>query len=464
MCGIFGVVNTTNFNYSLFSGYFKDALIAGQVRGRDGTGIYQIESSTNPTVYLGKTQHDGNFTSDIVKGSNLPHMISDVDRCMLSIGHHRAATSGVISDKTAHPFLFSREDKSEFVGVHNGTLTKFGQQAKDMKDYAVDSEYLMHRMADEGVAAALADVQGAVATVAYDSAKPDKFYMYSNGERPLHFAFCKYAPGRMLIASEAEMLYWLAKRNKIDIAEDAIYKCVANRLYTFNTKEGMLRDYETEDLKSVKTYSGISQGGYPPSAAWDKYDDVEWDFMTERDSWMGHGRNSYTPLPHLGNAVKLLVQSLMNKKGTATPTTVETAYSFLTTSLPEPTSKQEDKPRVIPSEVQCLKDSVNIKVGTEVIFDKDLFYPNTHGKNGTLTGLVTIPGNDTDLFSAVIKDVSEEQVALFPASGFTRALGAYLEQMPNVDGLELNIVCAKHLKETPARISTVEKQKETASA
>jgi predicted glutamine amidotransferase len=169
-------------------------------------------------------------------------------RCKAMIIHHRAATRGNVSYDNAHPFEHDLSEKETsdgkarwLIGVHNGGVTF--RREEDGRQFAVDSDHLFYRMTRDGAAKALSETYGDWALVWTDMLEK-KIHIASNEERALHFAPVKGC-NTILIASEAAMLYWLAKRNGLDL--EAIYRPKKGMLYTFDPS-GDVKKFTSDPL------------------------------------------------------------------------------------------------------------------------------------------------------------------------------------------------------------------------
>lgn len=206
MCGIVGIAKFDKFGLLKHDmDMFLELLIADQVRGSDGTGIFAVTlDGICQTVKMG-----GNVT-DLMrsKGFNQrwEHWLKNGVRIL--VGHNRFATTGKTNTACAHPFI-----SNHIVMVHNGTLS----QASDLKldNFEVDSEALASEISKVGVEEALKKTSGAYTIVYYDS-KEKTLNFIRNGERPLAI-FEDQKMNRLVFASESKMLEWIADRNFINI-------------------------------------------------------------------------------------------------------------------------------------------------------------------------------------------------------------------------------------------------------
>lgn len=458
MCGIFGTVNGVAQSDKRLADYFFEAMQVGQVRGRDGAGMFQIQDGFSGEIFMDKHQWSGN--SFILKDKgNAPLLLKAANQAFLTVGHHRAATVGKIDDASAHPFLINRDDASQFIGVHNGTLNLYGKEAEEAAKYRVDSEYLMYRMATEGIEETLKTTHGAVATVCYDTRTPSKFYMYTNGQRPLHFAFIRDNPERMLIASEAEMLFWLATRNKISLLKDEVYACKSRRLYTFDNT-GKLHDYGINDIGYPATvlYPTTNTAGTNASNDWRMDEEDEEEALAW---WRNQGSGSCLN----GRSMLTAAFPADLKKAVAAALADEApaerlAASMETVIAPSASTRRSGIAGVTQDEYTCLKESLEVKQGTEVLFEGDVFWPYSNNPNvGVLSGTVIFDDKYAEIFTAEVRNITEEEARMWVGkAGYARALGAYLEASPVADPddapLEFNIICSKP---RPARAAKLEK-------
>jgi len=139
------------------------------------------------------------------------------------IGHNRWATKGLINSVNAHPFTVG-----DITGQHNGTL-KGQWRLPDSKDYAVDSENIIHAIDKIGVAKTWELVDGAAALMWWD-AKEGTVNFLRNKERPLYFCYSADLK-QMYAASEYHMLQTALWRNGIKY--NKIEELPVDTLYSF---------------------------------------------------------------------------------------------------------------------------------------------------------------------------------------------------------------------------------------
>jgi len=262
MCGIFGIIHSNNATHKLrqlLNNITKDAMEVGIVRGEDSTGMYQVRYNGEIKSY--KVPYNGvYFTGD----ANAKELLNNVDVANVTVGHHRAATRGTVCAANAHPFQHETTDGNSIIGVHNGYVTGY-YMSENGKKFNVDSDWLFHRIARDGGAKALGEIEGHIAAAWYDT-KDKKLRLFTNGKRTLYW---NYVPKEdiMIFASEHEMLYWLCSRNGLDI-EKTMWTGHEDRIYAFDPNN--VRKYSEEILED------------PPKKEHKNYAPFNWDKYNER--------------------------------------------------------------------------------------------------------------------------------------------------------------------------------------
>lgn len=211
MCGIVGFI-TTETDRGAYDRrkFIESALIAGMVRGDDGTGLFTVpheqkEDKTANWAKFGGNACDFMATEEYKKVFGTTVLLSTLRAV---IGHNRSATVGKSSTSNSHPF-----QEGPITLVHNGTLAATYQMPKSQHQLGVevDSHAICHNLATHPVEEVVGKLDGAFALVWHD-ARDDSINIVRNDERPLHLmpVACE---NTILIASEAEMLVWLAGRH-----------------------------------------------------------------------------------------------------------------------------------------------------------------------------------------------------------------------------------------------------------
>lgn len=137
MCGIFGQINNkyNTFDYKTFCtlGMVND------VRGGDSVGIF-IDG--NYEYGIDKIKHFENFMCS-------SKLLEKTEKCKIAFGHCRKTSIGVTSLETAQPVLITKNNKIEYVLMHNGTIYNIEELAKkyipeiDIKGMS-DSQVMAH--------------------------------------------------------------------------------------------------------------------------------------------------------------------------------------------------------------------------------------------------------------------------------------------------------------------------------
>ena len=184
---------------------FKQLLAVGVLRGAHSTGIAAIDARGECIVHK-KAQN----SLDFLDNKRVDPLLSATKKAI--IGHNRYATSGSITNSTAHPF-----EHGNITLAHNGTLTS-RRGLTNPTGFSVDSENICNTLSlctQDGVKDVLESLHGAYALVWHD-ASDDTLHFARNEDRELYFAYA----GKVLYwASEKKMLEWILDRNNIDITK-----------------------------------------------------------------------------------------------------------------------------------------------------------------------------------------------------------------------------------------------------
>ena len=118
MCGIFGIISESKipFNY----GAFCTLGIHNDSRGGDSCGIFidgEVEYGVN------KEKLFNNFYQD-------SELLNSTTSASIAVGHCRKASVGNVNIKTAQPVVIYKDDRAEFVVLHNGTIYNYKELAE----------------------------------------------------------------------------------------------------------------------------------------------------------------------------------------------------------------------------------------------------------------------------------------------------------------------------------------------
>lgn len=240
MCGIVGIVGTSNVNQALY-----DALTVLQHRGQDAAGIVTFQDDR---FYLRK---DNGLVRDVFHTRHMRRLIGNV-----GIGHVRYPTAGTSSSAEAQPFYVN--SPYGITLAHNGNLTNADELAKDLFRTDLrhintnsDSEVLLNVFAHElqklgklvptkdeifyAVKAVHKRCRGAYAVIAMITGYGIVGFRDPNGIRPACFGVRETEDGRKeyMIASESVALSALGFKLIRDIAPgEAVYIETDGSLYT----------------------------------------------------------------------------------------------------------------------------------------------------------------------------------------------------------------------------------------
>lgn len=254
MCGLVFTIQRDPFSYHL-DDFFGDAMLASQVRGIDAAGLFQVDK--NHGLF---TKKKAVPASEFVKDRQVQHIITDANKCPLTVGHVRHATQGdKDDDNNAHPFVFEREDKTRVVGVHNGSL-KGWKGKKGAKEEVVDSAWAIKMIADEGLDA-FTHFDGPFAFIWWDSREPDSVWIARNSERTLYYYVAD--DGKSLMGcSELGMLGWLTAKHgfgKHKNGDTGLFYFEPNYCYKLSLKEvGQMKRFELPKYDPKTTISESS--------------------------------------------------------------------------------------------------------------------------------------------------------------------------------------------------------------
>lgn len=211
MCGMAGIAGYGITKEDL--GIFHDLMTASQVRGKDGSGVFETNTrwiKGDPSGLI-KSIEDYNFLEyhHISHPTGKNKAIAVGTQMDVIMGHVRAATVGKISEANAQPFAHG-----DIIGMHNGTLRD--KKYFDPSGVRSDTDLFFEDIAERGLIPVLdeLDHNSAYAIVMY-SKLTKKLYFVKNEARPLAFAINQK---RQVLywASESEMLEWILKRKGID--------------------------------------------------------------------------------------------------------------------------------------------------------------------------------------------------------------------------------------------------------
>lgn len=228
ICGIFGMIlnEKTVLDQEKMLKLFRQGLAVTSLRGTDSTGVATIRLNKEVEVFKRAIP-----SYDYLDLGRVDQLLETTfpNRIIGLIGHCRAKTVGHSTNANAHPF-----QRDNVTLVHNGTLTRHASLTKT--SYTVDSDAIACALAESDVIKPILEsLDGAFALV-WHNVNTNTIYMARNKERPLSIAITD--TGSLIIASESEMIKWLALRNGVNltsITELPVGLCMSIDLDTFES-------------------------------------------------------------------------------------------------------------------------------------------------------------------------------------------------------------------------------------
>lgn len=239
MCGIVGIVSTSNVNQTLY-----DALTVLQHRGQDAAGIVTFQDDR---FYLRK---DNGLVRDVFRTRHMRRLVGNV-----GIGHVRYPTAGSASSAEAQPFYVN--SPYGITLAHNGNLTNADELSRDLFRTDLrhintnsDSEVLLNVFAHElqklgkltptkdeifaAVSAVHERCRGAYAVIAMITGYGIVGFRDPNGIRPACYGVRETEAGQeYMIASESVALSAAGFKLVRDIAPgEAVYIETDGTIYT----------------------------------------------------------------------------------------------------------------------------------------------------------------------------------------------------------------------------------------
>ncbi len=216
MCGIVGTAGAVAKRER---DVFNNLLLWDVVRGPHSTGVASIKKN-NDIVYLKRAMN----SFDLMDLKQYDPVCND---SKVLIGHNRWATTGGISHRNAHPFLFD-----ELIGVHNGTLEYASRKRLEDNDkFDTDSEALFYNIGKNGVDATIGELSpGSAWSLVWWDRVTHELNFLRNKERPMFYTLSD--TGREIFwASEPGMLRAALARNQVKHKE--VWSTSEDILYTF---------------------------------------------------------------------------------------------------------------------------------------------------------------------------------------------------------------------------------------
>ena len=234
MCGLMGLIESADngFTHANMSA-FKLNLFVNALRGSDSTGVVGVNKKGSSGI-IKELGSSSSLMSSNPKWDKFQDGLFQEGK--IAFGHGRAATRGDVTLDNAHPFVIDNgkkgKDRHYIILAHNGTLHGT-QTLKNFHEFDVDSAWMAQQIFDLGPEEALSKINGAIATMWWDS-KEKAFFVFRNHERPLHFI---QHNGTTHINSEGGVLMFLKYKLGLQYEWKDLAQFTTDTLYRFDIKD-----------------------------------------------------------------------------------------------------------------------------------------------------------------------------------------------------------------------------------
>lgn len=244
MCGIVGVISNNKIHNDVAKDIFRTCLVANEGRGKDSTGVLAIDrDSKNYSLFKGLMP-----SSEFVKRRKFRQAEANV-----WIGHTRQATTGVVSERNAHPI-----NRKDIFLVHNGMISNHTALGiKENFDYEVDSEVLIPAIEKEDWKL-LQEVKGSSNFIAWNK-RNNKLYIERH-DNPLYCLSLKEY-GILAFSSVAEPLGIICVYLGAD-PEEALFEFPDDHLEFLDMYGQRTKDPMELEFAKVYEYTGKDYSNY----------------------------------------------------------------------------------------------------------------------------------------------------------------------------------------------------------
>ena len=187
MCSIFGLTkpegHISQHQLETIRRSFTNIASNACSRGKDSTGIAIISSK-------GKFTYKTILSSDkaVLTQEWQDKIVNNINNDAISIiGHTRAATTGAVTTRNAHPFSYG-----SIIGAHNGIIDNWDEVKGHKDKMQVDSEIIFSRLSRMSYKDALEGLIGYYA-VSFVDHNYRKFYLAKEEQAPLRLSYWKKA-------------------------------------------------------------------------------------------------------------------------------------------------------------------------------------------------------------------------------------------------------------------------------
>lgn len=237
-CGLFGVYSPNPIGYLEVANTMKLGMLS-QFRGEHSTGLAMVKRKNGGSKLSFHTKR-APLPSGIFL--NLPETKQFIwERNMMPLvimGHTRLATSGLINENNAHPIQEGR-----ITACHNGTIDAF-EPEKQEEATNTDSRVFIKRIAEKGIAQAIADALDGSYALTYLDQAARTLHFIRNSKRPLFYMW-NHGKTHFYWSSEREILDFVRWRDGTGaFGEPGNF--TPGVLYTFKLGSTELKQHELE--------------------------------------------------------------------------------------------------------------------------------------------------------------------------------------------------------------------------
>ena len=242
MCGVYGFIGKPTKETPRI---IKHLGLLNESRGGDSTGLAVI---TRKNIVIDKKAINA---TAYFKGLNKHKVVAQYRNAsfLTVLGHTRLATTGMVNDKNAHPFM-----QDNIIFTHNGIISNFYELETEHKtDFNVDSEIIGHLLANIDYKEAFKNLAGFFTVPYVDILQPDLLHV------AVHNQVFSYAfkGDQVYYSSDIKHLKYALMGLGFQICQggdDVLY-----RFYMVNNKMTVSKEKITA---KPYVYAGYSTSGY----------------------------------------------------------------------------------------------------------------------------------------------------------------------------------------------------------